>query len=46
MELMKKVQETINDGMAGKVPPDCRMRRRVATGRRTRRQPSKIILDT
>ncbi len=40
MELMKKVQESINEGMAGKVPADLGAAGKPAAA------PSKIILDT
>jgi len=40
MDLMKKVQEMINDGMSGKVPADASAAAAPAAA------PSKIILDT
>lgn len=40
MELMKKVQESINSGMAGKLPPE------TAEAAASPAPPSKIILET
>jgi cell fate (sporulation/competence/biofilm development) regulator YlbF (YheA/YmcA/DUF963 family) len=42
MELMKKVQETINGGMTGQIPADAS----AAGGAAPAAAPSKIILDT